>query len=81
MARKWKEVESRSERVAGEEEVSIFFFFRKNWNRIDTKGEALIHAPVLRFAQNLLHTDWNGSKLKVMRLLNRNIAMLLFMPK
>lgn len=38
--------------------------------------EVLIHAPVLRFAQNLLHTDWNGSKLKVMRLLNRNIVML-----
>lgn len=38
--------------------------------------EVLIHAPVLRFAQNLLHSDWNGSKLKVMRLLNRNIAML-----
>ena len=38
--------------------------------------EVLIHAPVLRFAQNLLHSDWNGSKLKVMRLLNRNIVML-----
>lgn len=74
--------QKKSNQEAREEEVGRFrsVFFRKNWNRIDT-GEALIHAPVLRFAQNLLHTDWNGSKLKVMRLLNRNIAMLLFMPK
>lgn len=48
----------------------------KRYTAVFRGDEVLIHAPVLRFAQNLLHSDWNGSKLKVMRLLNRNIVML-----
>lgn len=55
--------------------VSIVSFERKKLeNRIDTREKPLFTLQFWGFAQNLLHTDWNGSKLKVMRLPSTGIS-------